>query len=120
MKLSDSEWTVMNVVWELTSASARDVHERLEPKTPWAYTTVKTMLDRLVAKGALVSRRRANRLLFEPRLTGPQARRWAVRALIEAAFDGEPVSLIQHVLAHGSLSARDRDQVADIFAESRR
>ena len=58
MKLSDSEWTVMTAIWERSPASVRDVLERIGPKTDWAYSTVKTILERLVEKKALRVRKR--------------------------------------------------------------
>lgn len=120
MKLTESEWTVMNAVWELTPASARDVHERLEPQTEWAYSTVKTILSRLDEKGALVARRRTNRLVFEPKLTRAQARKHAVRTLVDAAFDSSAFALAQYLLAHSSISACDREQLAGMLAEGKR
>ena len=51
-RLSEAEWRVMNVVWAQAPVSTRDVLERVEDETKWAYTTVKTVLDRLVTKNA--------------------------------------------------------------------
>ena len=45
--LTDAEWKVMDVVWDRGPVAVRDVHGALEASTRWAYTTVKTLLDRL-------------------------------------------------------------------------
>lgn len=60
MKLSDTEWTVMHVLWKRSPASVRDVLEAVEADTGWAYTTVKTILGRLAEKGVVAVRKRAN------------------------------------------------------------
>jgi BlaI family penicillinase repressor len=117
MKLSDAEWTVMNAVWERSPASVRDVLERIGGETGWAYTTVKTILERLVEKGALSASKRANASLFEPRVTQRQARRSAVRSLVEKAFDGTFGSLLTHLVAEEKLSARDRHKLAEMLEE---
>ena len=52
MRLNDSEWKVMQALWGRHPATARDVLEQVERETAWAYTTVKTLLARLVEKGA--------------------------------------------------------------------
>ncbi len=117
MKLSDAEWTVMNAVWERSPASGRDVLERIEDETGWAYSTVKTILARLVDKGALRSRMRANTSLYEPRVTRDQARRTALRSLVDRAFDGTFGSLLQHMVAEEKLSKKDRAKLADMLAE---
>lgn len=120
MKLSDSEWTVMNVVWDRSPVTVRDVHETVQGETGWAYTTVKTTLERLAAKGALRSRKRGNVGLYEPLVSRSQARRSAVRSLVEKAFDGTFGSLLQHILSDEKLSARDQKRLAELLDEARR
>ena len=117
MKLSDTEWTVMNQVWRRSPVSARDVLEAVEGETEWAYTTVKTILSRLVDKGALHVRKRANTSLFQPRISREKARRSAVKSLLEKAFDGTFGSLVQHMMTEERLSAQDRKKLAAMLAE---
>ena len=124
LKLSDAEWTVMRAVWARTPASARDVLEHAEAETEWAYTTVKTLLARLVEKGALSMRMRGNVSLYEPRVTMRQARIAALRSLVDRAFDGTFGTLLQHLIAEEKLSSRDRAALArmieDVDREDRR
>ena len=116
-KLSDAEWSVMNVVWERHPACARDVLEALEEQTGWAYTTVKTMLDRLVEKGALTMRKRANLGLYEPAVSRGEARTAAVRSLLDRAFEGAFGSLFQHLAKEERLGARDRERLERLLEE---
>jgi len=51
--LSKAEYDVLRVLWRLRQASVREVHDRLEADTGWAYTTTKTVMDRMAAKGLL-------------------------------------------------------------------
>ena len=51
MKLSKAEWQIMNALWQDNPATARELMERMPSRVNWAYTTVKTMLSRLVEKG---------------------------------------------------------------------
>ncbi|NOT00789.1 MAG: BlaI/MecI/CopY family transcriptional regulator [Phycisphaerales bacterium] len=118
MKFSDAEWAVMNAVWTQPPASARDVLERTQPDTAWAYSTVRTMLARLVEKGALSVRKRANTSLYEPLVTRGGARRAALRSLLNNAFDGTVGPLIQHMVADEKLSPRDRETITRMLAEA--
>lgn len=117
MKLSDAEWTVMNALWERSPASVRDVLERTEAATGWAYSTVKTILERLAEKGALGARKRANTILYEPRITRASARRAAVRSLLERAFDGAFGPLLRHLISEEKLSGKDRRELARMLEE---
>jgi BlaI family transcriptional regulator, penicillinase repressor len=107
MRLSDAEWTVMRAVWNRAPASARDVLDEVGEETGWAYTTVKTLLARLVEKGALSEGRQANVNIYEPRITRNEARGSALRSLLDRAFDGTFGSLFQHLIKEERLSARD-------------
>ena len=107
MRLSDAEWTVMRAVWIRTPASARDVIDEVGEETGWAYTTVKTLLARLVEKGALSEGRQANVNIYEPLITRDEARGSALRSLLDRAFDGTFGSLFQHLIKEERLSARD-------------
>ncbi len=118
MRLTDSEWDIMKVVWRRIPASARDVHEALEPKTGWAYTTVKTLMNRMVDKGILKARLRANTTLYEPVLTREEARRAAVSTLVDKAFDGAFGPLMQFLVSEERLSAEDRQEILRLLRES--
>jgi predicted transcriptional regulator len=108
LKLSDAEWTVMRAVWMGSPASARDVLDRVGHETGWAYTTVKTLLARLVDKGAVAARMNGNVSMYEPQINRRQARVAALRALVDRAFDGTFGTLLQHVVTEEKLSAKDR------------
>lgn len=107
----------MNVVWECPPASVLDVYERVEPQTGWAYTTVKTILCRLVDKGALKAGKRANASLFEPLITQKEAQRSAVRRLIDRVFSGTFGSLVLHLMNEEKLSKTDRKKLLHMLAE---
>jgi BlaI family penicillinase repressor len=117
IRLTDAEWQVMEVVWERGTARARDVHEALLPRTAWSYSTVKTQLTRLVGKGALREEFDRNTAVYTPTVTRQHARRYALRALLEAAFGGQLGSLVQHMVEQKSLSARDRAELRRLLDE---
>src|SRR5687767_8499917 len=117
MKLTDAEWKIMRAVWKRNPASARDVMEQTEGEADWAYTTVKTMLARLVEKGALKSRLRANTTLYEPLISEKEARRSALRSILDTAFDGAFGPLLHFLLAEEKLSRRDREQLKRLIDE---
>lgn len=120
MKLSDAEWTVMNALWEKSPANARAVLEHCEAETAWAYTTVKTLLARLVDKGALSVSKRANTSVYEPLVSRTEARHSALRSLLDKAFDGAFGPLLQHMVSDEKLSKRDRRELNSKLEELER
>ena len=65
-RLSEMEWEVMKPLWTHGPLAARDVYEKVPDGYGWAYKTVKTMLARLVKKGALAYDQVGNSYLYRP------------------------------------------------------
>lgn len=118
VKISDAEWVVMVALWQGSPATVRQVIDRLPKSHEWAYTTVKTMLDRLVAKEFLQTRKQGQISTYSPLLSKDQARQSALRGLVERAFDGTVGALIHHLIAAEKLSAQDRLQIEQWLHES--
>lgn len=117
MKLTEAEWKVMNALWQSASTTARDVHDRVKGETDWAYTTVKTILDRLGEKGAVAVGARGNTNLYEPLVTKRDARRAELRSTMDRAFDGAFGALMHFLVSEEKLSKKDRKELRRILNE---
>ncbi len=87
-KLSEMEWEVMKPLWDHGPMAARDIYERMPEEFGWAYETLKTMLSRLVKKGALTYVQVGNSFLYRPAYTRREMSRDAVGSLLHRVFDG--------------------------------
>ena len=114
MRLTDSEWQIMNALWERHPATAREISERLPDDNEWAYTTIKTMLTRLLGKRAVSERKRANTSVYEPLIKRDDAQRSAVATLIENAFDGAVEPFLGFV-ANSTISPRQRRKLLEML-----
>jgi predicted transcriptional regulator len=120
MQLNDSEWKLMRALWASGRAGVGELHAALTDETGWAYSTVKTLLERLADKGAVaVERGRAGRE-FVPLVGEREAKRSAFRALLARAFDGTVESFVHHLIDEGALSKRERAELARRLAELER
>ena len=119
MRFNDSEWLVMRRLWESAPATVRDVLEALEAETGWAYSTVKTVLQRLVDKGAVEVEKRGNVSWFTPLAAEESAQRKALRSLLDRVFGGSVGGLVQHLADEERLSDADRQQLAELLRRER-
>jgi BlaI family penicillinase repressor len=115
MKLTDAEWQVMNVLWERFPATARGIAERMPKEIDWAYTTIKTLLSRLVRKKAVSETKKGNISVYEPLLSQNNARRSALKTLIDKAFDGAFTPLVHLLFDERKLSAKQKKQLIKIL-----
>ena len=113
MKITDAEWHIMNALWKRHPATAREIAERLPPGINWAYTTVKTLLARLLEKKAVSERKRGNASVYEPILTQDKARRGALRALVDHAFSGAFGPLMLFLAAEEKLNEKERNALME-------
>ena len=119
MKLSKTEWQIMNALWEKHPATAREVAESLPTNIKWAYTTIKTILTRLLGKGAVSERKRANTSVYQPLVSQQQARRSALRGLADQAFNGAFGPLMHFLLEDQDLSDKQRKELMEALKNDR-
>ena len=117
MKLTNSEWQLMNCLWERHPATARGIAERLPEEVKWAYTTIRTLLARLAEKGAIHEYKEGNTSLYEPILTRDNARRSALKTLVNQAFDGAYGPLMHFLVNDKRLSNEQREALAKILED---
>ena len=120
MKLTEAEWLIMNALWDRHPATTREIAERLPTSVNWAYTTIKTMLDRLLAKGAVTARKRANTSVYEPIISRQKARRSALRALADQAFGGALGPLMHFLVEDQKLTDKQRRQLVQALDKGRK
>ena len=117
INISDAEWDVMQVVWSLKSATAADVIERLEPATGWSHRTIRTLLARLVQKGALSAEEEGHRHRYRPRITQERCVREAGQSFLEKIFSGDPAELLVHFVRNSQMSAEEIERLKQLLDE---
>jgi len=91
------ELECLKVLWTLREGNVHEVRHVLSERRSLAYTTVMTLLERLVRKGG-VSRRKVGRsFVYAPLLDRDCLRRAAVKELIECFFDSSPEALAAYL-----------------------
>jgi len=117
--LTEAEWAIMKVVWMKQPCAAGTVQEALEKSRGWAYSTVKTTMDRMAAKGLLATQRIRNLQLFTARISEPQARRGELRKMLQRAFDGALAPFLQFLAENENLSDREMQQLRQLVRKAR-
>ena len=75
IELTEAEWAIIKAVWQKEPCAAPDVQLRLHKKTGWTYSTVRTLMDRMVAKGLLSAEKVGNFTRYCSAVTPQQAQR---------------------------------------------
>ena len=111
LELTEGEWAIIQAVWDNEPCAAPTVQEALEAEIGWSYSTVKTMMDRMVAKGLLKTQRIRNLILYTSAITKKEAQKGEIMRAVKRAFDGAMTPMMQFLLDSKSLSKDELDQL---------
>ena len=114
-KISDSELEVMKVLWEAGDAlPITEIRTVLQARRGWEATTVKTLVSRLVTKGALQQEKR-NVYYYRPLIGREEYSDWAAQDLVDRLFKGSARRLVATLFKSDGLSAADLKELRDMF-----
>lgn len=116
--INETEWDLLQVLWERERATAREVMGDLQERRGWAYSTVKTMLDRMVDKGLVASRRVGPVWEFSPAVQPADAQRSAWKRFVNSAFGGSMAPALEFLAGDARLKKRERDALRALLDES--
>jgi BlaI family penicillinase repressor len=119
-ELTEAEWDIIEVVWEHEPCAAPTVQEELVARRKWTYSTVKTLMDRMAAKGLLTTERIRNLILYRSAISQKDAQRGELMRTVKRAFGGAFTPMMQFMLEDNALSARELEDLEEMIRKKRR
>ena len=116
-KMGVVQMRIMNVLWALGRASARQITEELNKNEPIAHSTVQTLLRGLMDKGAVTYETEGRTFVFKPAVAADKVRKSATRDLLQRVFDGSARELVSHLLKNEKLSPQELDEIKKLVNE---
>lgn len=114
-KISDSELEVMRVLWEAGDAlPITELRQALHERRGWEATTVKTLVQRLVAKGVLEQEKRKV-FYYRPLVSESEYSDWALNGMVQRLFRGSAKALVATLVQSEGLSDEDIAELRDYF-----
>lgn len=116
IELTEAEWTVIKAVWDGEPCTAPAIQEKLFAQTEWTYSTVRTLMDRMVSKGLLTADKARNVTLYRTAVTRAQAQRGELLYALKHAFNGALTPMVQCLLDTKEVSRTELDQIKRLIA----
>ncbi|NLS91399.1 MAG: BlaI/MecI/CopY family transcriptional regulator [Planctomycetaceae bacterium] len=114
-ELGRAEWAVMEALWSRENSTATQLQHDLESQHHWAYSTVKTMLDRLVAKGFVKARRIGNVYEYTPNVHRRSVVARAVDDLFDRVLAGSLTPMLDRLIESRRLSSAEIDELRQML-----
>ena len=114
-RISDSELEVMRLLWEAgTPLPISEIRIAMQQRKGWEPTTVKTLVNRLVAKRVLAQEKR-NVFYYIPLVSQEEYNSWATNQLIDKLYRGSAKNLVAALVHSDNLSDKDIQELRDFF-----
>ncbi len=111
MSITEAESVLMEVLWAESPLSSEDIIARVAGRQDWRDVTVRTLLNRLLKKGAVGAEREGRRYLYRPLIDRSAYLAMQSRAFVDRLFGGRLAPLVTHFSEHNELTKED---VADL------
>ena len=119
-ELTEAEWAIIQVVWEHQPCAAPTVQEELAERKQWTYSTVKTLMDRMVGKGLLTTERIRNLILYRSAVSRTDAQQGELMRTVKLAFGGAFTPMMQFMLESDALSPEEIGELQAMIRKKRR
>ncbi len=106
-QLGELEAEVMNVLWEIGDGTVQDVLSGLRTARTLAYTTVMTVLSRLVDKGFLAREKQGRAFVYRPLVSQGAIADSALNSVVDRFFDGMSSRAVAHLLGRSEEIGRE-------------
>ncbi len=117
MEISKAEFDVLNAIWESFPCSANEIVNRLDNEKNWHEKTVKTLLGRLVKKGAIAFEKDKRRYLYHPLLEKEAYQLTESKSLLDRLFGGRISPLVANFAQQQKLKQDDIDELKKLISD---
>ena len=117
MQISDAESVVMQALWDKSPLAAEDVFAAVAGGQGWQEPTVKTLLNRLLKKGAIRAERDGRRYLYAPVLSREAWLGQESEGLVDRLFGGRIAPMVAHFTERGKLSKKDLAELRQLLED---
>lgn len=116
-RVSEAEMQLLSALWDDAPQSATDLADAIGPANGWTLATVKTLIARLVQKGAVSAQVEGRRFLYTPLVARSDVLAQESERLVDRLLGGRVSPLVAHLAEREALTA---DDIAEIEAILRR
>ena len=116
-KISAAESQIMEALWARGPQTAEEIVREVGAAQNWGEATVKTLINRLLKKKALVSERVNGRALYHPKVSREEYVTGESQGLLDRLFGGELAPLVAHYAQHRALSAEELKRLKRLISE---
>jgi len=107
VELTEAEWSIIKAIWDSEPCTAPAIQEKLHSATGWTYSTVRTLMDRMAAKGVLKAKKAGKLTIYTSAVTRAEAQSSELVYALKHAFNGALTPMVACLLDNQDLNAAE-------------
>ena len=115
--LSRAEYDILRTLWKDGQLSVREVHDRLKETYSWAYTTTKTMMDRMIGKNLLNRESFHGVFIYKPLISRPAGLARMVQFFADRVLEMDVGSVVSLFARSKALSPEEIDELNNLLKQ---
>jgi BlaI family penicillinase repressor len=116
-ELSKAEYDILRILWKEGRLTVREVHDQVYDVHKWAYTTTKTMMDRMIKKGLLEREKYHGIYLYKPLISRPAGLARMVRFFADRVLETDIGSVVSIFAKSHTLSEDEIEELERLLEE---
>lgn len=116
-ELTKPEYDILRVLWKAGEQSVREVHDALQSAYGWAYTTTKTMMDRMVTKGLLERESFHGVYVYKPLITRPAGLARFIQFFADRVLEVEPSAVVAMFAKSKAITPEEIQELEHLLQE---
>ena len=113
-----AELEILDILWDLKNATVREVYDVISTRRSTAYTTVLKLMQIMQSKGLVVRDDKGKAHVYRPKSSQLHTQKKLVGTLLDKAFRGSALSLVQHVLETKPTTSEELDQIRRLIDQA--
>lgn len=117
VNISEAEWEIMAVLWDAAPRASTEIVTEVAARKGWHSRTIRTLLDRLVQKGAVAMQSDRRPALYQANLSREECLRQESQSFLDRVFAGEPAAMLLHLVKQVKLTPAEIKELKRILSE---
>lgn len=117
--ISDSEWAVMQIIWNDQPVTAKDIVTQLETTTPWKEKTIKTLISRLLKKELIGFEKKGREYIYHALITRDQCMKAENKSFLKRVYSGNLGLMFASFIQQENLSSEEIEQLKELLDQNK-
>jgi BlaI family penicillinase repressor len=109
--ISNAEWVIMKALWRKSPLALKEITREAQKNNDWTSNTIRTLLVRLIEKGAVTADRSSGNFKYSPVIEEKEQLKNEACAFVDKVFDGSVIAFIEALKTSGRITQQECEDI---------